>query len=173
MNFSFVTEYNRDAVSTMAKALRKTVRKKKSRRSHIIGVAVIMLALLLALPFGNENNPFEFKDAITLGVAAILGLTLIFEDKINGDIAMKRMLPGLKSSTATFGEDSYTSETEVGTSEFRYDNIIMLAENRDYFVFIFSANHAQVYDKNSLSGGTVRQFRQFITEKTGKEILQF
>ena len=58
MNFSFVTQYNREAVATMAKALRKTVRRKKSRRSHIIGVAVILLALLLALPFGNENNPF-------------------------------------------------------------------------------------------------------------------
>ncbi|MBR5875193.1 MAG: YcxB family protein [Oscillospiraceae bacterium] len=173
MNFSFVTQYNREAVATMAKALRKTVRRKKSRRSHIIGVAVILLALLLALPFGNENNPFEFKDAITLAVAAILGLTLIFEDRINGDIAMKRMLPGLKSSKAVFGEDSYTSETEVGTSEFRYDNIVMLAENSDYFVFIFSANHAQVYDKNSLSGGTARQFREFITKKTGREILQF
>ena len=34
MNFTFVTEYNRTAVATMAKALRKTVRKKKSRRSN-------------------------------------------------------------------------------------------------------------------------------------------
>ena len=173
MNFSFVTEYNRDAVATMAKALRKTVRRKKSRRSHIIGVAVIMLALFLALPFGNESNPFEFKDAFTLAVAAILAFTLIFEDRINGDIAMKRMLPGLKSSKVVFKADSYISETEVGTSEFKYDNIVMLAENQNYFVFIFSASHAQVYDKNSLSGGTARQFRQFISEKTGKEIIPF
>ena len=48
MEFTFVTRYDHKGVSTMAKALRKTVRKKKSRRSHIIGVAVELDA-----PFGG------------------------------------------------------------------------------------------------------------------------
>ena len=173
MEFIFVTRYDHKGVSTMAKALRKTVRKKKSRRSHIIGVAVIILALLLALPFGNRNDPFEFKDAITFSIAVVLALTLIFEDKLNGYIAMKRMLPGLESSTVVFNRNSYFSETEIGKSEFKYDNIQTIAENEDYFVFIFSANHAQIYDKNGLSGGNVDDFRLFIQQVTGKDVEKF
>lgn len=173
MGFTFVTRYDHKGVTAMAKALRKTVRKKKSRRSHIVGVAVIALALLLALPWGNRNNPFEFKDAVTLAVATVLGLTLIFEDRINGHIAMKRMLPGLESSTVVFKEDSYFSQTEVGKSEFKYDNIQSIAENEDYFVFIFSTNHAQIYDKKGLSDGNVEDFRLFIQQVTGKDVEKF
>ena len=46
----------------------------------------------------------------------------------------------------------------------------MLAEADDYFVFIFSQSHAQVYDKKSISGGTIEEFREFIKGVTGKEI---
>lgn len=35
--FTFETTYNQKAMTTMARALRKTVRKKHSRRSHIFG----------------------------------------------------------------------------------------------------------------------------------------
>ena len=54
MEFKFETAYNQDALTAMAKALRKTIRKKRSRRSHIFGTIVIALALFLTLPFGNE-----------------------------------------------------------------------------------------------------------------------
>jgi len=41
---------------------------------------------------------------------------------------------------------------------------------RDYFVFIFSQSHAQVYNKKSIEGGTIEEFREFMKEVTGKEI---
>ena len=47
----------------------------------------------------------------------------------------------------------------------------MIAETDRYFVFVFSESHAQIYDKNNLSGGYVSAFREFITEKMGKPIL--
>ena len=46
----------------------------------------------------------------------------------------------------------------------------MLAETKDYFVFVFGQNHAQIYSKKSITGGTVDEFRQFIANATGKEI---
>lgn len=36
MEFVFDTVYNQKAVATMARTLRKTIRKRKSRRSHIL-----------------------------------------------------------------------------------------------------------------------------------------
>ena len=65
----------------------------------------------------------------------------------------------------------FISETEVGKSEFAYNKIAMIAETERYFVFVFSASHAQIYDKNNLSGGSMSAFREFITEKTDKPIL--
>lgn len=170
MEFKFETAYNQEAITVMAKALRKTVRKKRSHRSHIFGVLVIILALLLTLPLGGKAFVLDFKTIITWLVAAILCFTLIFEDKINGYVARKRMLPGLEKAIVTFNEEGYRSETELGSSEFKYGSIMLLAETADYFVFVFSQSHAQVYDKKSIAGGTIEEFRTFIQNVTGKEI---
>ena len=170
MGFKCETAYNQEAVSNMAKAIRKTARRKRSKRSHIFGVIVIILALLLTLPLGDKAFVFDFRTIFTWFVAAILFFTLIFEDKINGYIARKRMMPGLAKAIVTFKEDGYHSETEVGSSDFKYSTIALLAETKDYFVFIFSQSHAQVYSKKSITGGTIEEFREFITNVTGKEI---
>ena len=170
MEFKFETAYNQEAITAMAKALRKTVRSKKSHRSHIFGVIVVIMAILLTLPIGDKEFVLNFKTIITWLVAAVLIFVLLFEDKINGYMARKRMLPGLAQSIVTFREDSYYSETEVGNSEFKYHNIISLAETSDYFVFLFSQNHAQVYDKKSIAGGTMEEFREFIRNVTGRNI---
>ena len=170
MEFKCETAYNQEAISVMAKAIRKTARKKRSKRSHIFGVIVIILALLLTLPLGDKEFVLDFRTIITWLVAAILFFTLIFEDKINGYVARKRMLPGLAKAIVTFTEDGYHSETEVGSSDFKYSTIALLAETKDYFVFVFSQSHAQIYSKKSITGGTVEEFREFITNVTGKEI---
>ena len=170
MEFKCETAYNQEAISVMAKAIRKTARKKRSKRSHIFGVIVIILALLLTLPLGDKEFVLDFRTVITWLVAAILFFTLIFEDKINGYVARKRMLPGLAKAIVTFNESGYHSETEVGSSDFKYSTIALLAETKDYFVFVFSQSHAQIYSKESITGGTVEEFREFITNVTGKEI---
>ena len=170
MEFQFETTYNQEAVTIMAQALRKTVRKKRSRRSHVFGVIIMILAVLLTLPLGEKEFTLDFKTIVTWLVTAIMLLVLVFEDKLNGYIARKRMLPGLEKATVTFRAEGYCSETEIGKSEFKYNNIMLVAENADYFVFAFSQSHAQVYDKKSMTGGTVEQFREFIREVTGKEV---
>ena len=169
MEFRCETAYNQEAITIMAKAIRKTARRKRSKRSHIGGVIVILFAILLTLPLGDKDFVLDFRTIITWLVAAILFFTLIFEDKINGYVARKRMLPGLVKSIVTFKEDGYHSETEVGSSDFKYSTIALLAETKDYFVFVFSQSHVQIYSKKSITGGTVDEFRQFIVNVTGKE----
>lgn len=170
MEFKFETAYNQEALTIMAKALRKTIRKKRSRRSHIFGAIVIVIALLLTLPMGNEVYVLNFKKILTWAVSAVILFTLIFEDRLNGAVAKARMLPGLEKAVVTFKKDSYHSVTEIGSSEFKYSTIQMLAENNDYFIFIFSRNHAQIYSKASLKGGSIEEFRTFIQQVTNKEI---
>ena len=131
---------------------------------------VIILAFLLTLPLGDKEFVINFRTIITWIIAAILLFTLIFEDKINGYVARKRMLPGLEKATVTFHADGYHSEAELGSSEFKYNTIILLAETDNFFVFVFSQSHAQVYNKNSITGGTIEEFREFLKNVTGKEI---
>ena len=175
MKFTFETEYNQKALSVMAKCIRKTARAKHSKRSHVFGWIVIALALLLSFSSGDEGFVITFKTVITWVAAAVMLIVLLFEDKINGYFARKRMLKGTEKSIVTFdteNSDMFVSQTEVGKSEFNYNKIAMIAETDRYFVFVFSASHAQVYDKNSLSGGTVNEFREFITQKTGKAVVK-
>ena len=152
----------------MAKGLRKTARKKRTKRSHILGWIVIALALLLTLADIKDGIEFTANRIITLVAALVIFIVLLFEDKINGYVAKKRMLPGTEKAKATFTGEGFLSETEVGKTEWNYDRILMLAETKEYFIFIFSSSHAQVYDKNNLSGGTADEFREFICERTGK-----
>lgn len=170
MEFMIKTVYDYQAMKIMARALRKTVRKRRSRRSHILGWIVVILGLLISLPLGNSNFTVSSKTVITwLAIAAILA-ALLWEDAINGYFAVKRMLPQLKTSTAIFTEEGYHSETEVGNSDFRYDNIIALAETKEFFVFIFSNSHGQIYDKHGFISGSEEDFRSFVEKATGLEV---
>ncbi len=91
-NFTFETTYNQKAMTTMARALRKTVRKKHSRRSHVFGWIITVFAVLLIFPIGERNFILDFRTVLTLIAVLVIVVTLLFEDRINGYIAKKRML---------------------------------------------------------------------------------
>jgi len=170
MQYTFETAYDQTALTAMAKCLRKTVRRAHSKKSHLFGWIVIALAILLSFS-GGEEFSVDLRRVVTWAAAGVMLLALVFEDWLNGFIAGKRMLKGTETATATFdteAADTFVSETAVGKTEFRYDSILAVAETGRYFVFLLSANHGQLYDKQSLQGGTAEQFRAFITERTGK-----
>ena len=49
-------------------------------------------------------------------------------------------------------------------------NVKIVAETGDYLVFVLNKNHAQVYDKRTISGGTEAEFREFLMEVIGKPV---
>lgn len=172
MKYIFETEYNLRGLTAMAKALRKTVRKKRSKRSHFLGWIIVALSLLLV--FASKESHLTSKEIVTLIAGAAIVITFIFEDKLNGHIAQKRMLKGTEKSTAVFDEENtetFVSQTQAGKTEFYYKNIVAVAETKEYFVFLLSANHAQLYDKAGLTGGTIEEFKIFINETTGKPVV--
>ena len=174
MQYIFETKYNQESLTVMAKCLRKTVRKKKSKRSHIFGWLVVLLALLFTFISSEEDFVIDLRKIITWIAGISIVIALIFEDYLNGYFARKQMLKGTEKAVAVFDTertDAFVSETEVGKSEFAYDKVALAAETERYFVFVFSENHAQVYDKESLSGGTVNEFKDFISKAINKEIV--
>ena len=167
MEYTFESQYNAKTMASMAKALRKTVRKKHSRRSHIFGWIMVILGLLLLI---FKGFTLDFRTIITLVALVVILVALLFEDKINGFVAKKRLLPGTEKAVTVFTEAGFISTTDIGKTEFSYDKIWLIAETSDFFVFIFSTSHAQLYDKHHLQGGTVDDFRCFIKKATDKQV---
>ena len=167
MEFTFETQYHAKTMASMARALRKTVRKKHSRRSHILGWIVVALALLLLI---SQGFSFDFR-TISTSIAVLVILTVfLFEDRINGYVVHKRLLPGTEKTVTVFSESGFISTTDIGKSKWSYDKLILIAETTDFFVFIFSASHPQLYDKPNMQGGTVEDFRRFIETATKKQV---
>lgn len=167
MSFTFETRYNAKNMAILARALRKTIRKKRSRRSHIFGWIVTALALSLLLAGGFALNT---RTVVTSAAVLMLLTVLLFEDRINGSIAKKRVLPGTEKAVTVFSEQGFRTTTDIGETEWRYDKICLVAETADFFVFIFSASHGQLYDKRAMRGGTADDFRRFIETATGKQV---
>lgn len=169
MEFTFETAYDQKAVTAMVRALRKTQRKKRSRRSHIFGGIVIALGTLLAVGDFTGGRA-DIGTWVTLVTVLVLLAVFLWEDAINAALARKRTLPGLVQVHAVFGEEAYRTETGMGNTEWFYENILDVVELPEYFVFLFDKNHAQIYAKTGMTDGDPEDFRTFITEKTGKEI---
>ena len=170
MEFIFETNYDQKGIAVMAEALRKTIRKKKSKKQHVWAILIIILAVMLTIPKNDEEFVITFNLVITWLAVIVMVFTLIFQDKINGYFARKRMIAGMEKSITTFKEDSYISATNIGKTEFYYKNILEVVESNDYFIFIFDKSHAQIYDKKGITKGNIDEFKTFITKKTEKEI---
>ena len=168
MEFTFQTTYNRPTMTALARALRKTTRKKRNRRAHLLGWIAIALGLMLSLPLGGAPWELSYRTFFTWVVLLILLAVLLWEDALNGYLAVRRLPPNTQLASTTFTDSDYRSVTGLGESRFHYDNILALAETEGYFILIFSQSHAQAFDKHTLSGGTVDAFRSFLEEKTGK-----
>ena len=100
MEFRFETTYDQKGFTAMARALRKTIRKKRSRRSHIFGWCVVGLAILLIAVQRMLEEPWTVQDTLNLGVGAVLAVILLTEDQVNAFFAKKKMLPGTSSAWA-------------------------------------------------------------------------
>ena len=172
MKITFITDYNYKTFTAMAKVLRKTVRKKHSRRSHIIGWLVVLLGILLIAPIGERTFAIDFRTIVTLLAISAIVLAQLLGDPLNGYIATRHMLKGMERATTVFEEDCYTTTTAVGETKWQYTTILLVAETKEYFVFLFDKNYAQAYPKQMVQGGTIDEFRRLITEKTEKAICQ-
>ena len=172
MEFHFTTVYDHACMTAMAKALRKSVRRKRSRRTHLLGWLLILAVLLLWLPIISGRRSADFGDIVSLISIIFVAIVLWKEDSLNAFLAEKRMLPTSRRAEATFTDSGYRNVTEAAVTEWNYENIPLAAicDVGDYIVFALNKTFAQAYDKRSLSGGSVEEFYAFMAQKTGKTV---
>ena len=81
MGIQFETDYNMETLTAMAKGLRKTVRKKRSRRVHIFAAVVLILGLLTILATTAGGEPLGASGVVTMLAMLVVILVSLFEDK--------------------------------------------------------------------------------------------
>ena len=166
MEFTCHTTYNQKAMTAMARAIRKTVRAKKSRIARIYAwVIIVLLAASLWLYRG-----VVWKTVANGAVLATLLLVNWKEDALNGYFARRKALPGTDTADTTFYPDCFLVKTAAAESKWQYDRILALAETRGYLLLVMGKDHAMALDKTALEGGSVSKFCDFLEEKSGRKI---
>ena len=169
MTFEIHSDITNRSMTIASRAMRRVLRRKRSIIWAIFGWSVFFINALLLIPFDGEPFALDVRTVTSLLVEVMLLSVLLFQDRLNGMIACKNTLAGIKDYHIAFGEESYTVVTAATTSTFRYELIDALAESRDYIILLMKKRYVQPLDKRTLTGGTVEEFKRFLEEKTGKD----
>lgn len=161
------TTVDRRAMTALAKAARKTLRRRRSRLVHTFGMAVTaaMLALALGRWMAEDGNWW-----VNLLLAALMLAVTASEDAINGIIGLRQVQPGSKEVTAEFTGGQYVHRTETAVSHWQYEKVQAVCETEEYFILLLDSRHGQIYAKKGFTRGAPMAFRDFISRKTGKLI---
>ena len=164
MEFTCHTKYDQQALTAMARAVRKTVRAKRSRMVRIWAwIIIALLAVSLWISWGNV-----WQMAADCSVIAALLVIGWKEDAINGYFAKRKALPGTDAADTAFYSDHFLVKTAAAESKWQYDKILALAETGEYLVLVMGKNHALAMEKATLEGGSLPEFRRFLEEKSGR-----
>jgi len=167
MEFVNHTVIGSKELTALARGARKSVRRKKGRIVRTLGTLIIVLNLFFAWTSFRIGDTRWWVNA----VLALFLLVVIFgEDRLNGAVNAKYILPEAREVTASFADAMYTHASSMSDSRFSYDQIQAVCETSDYFLFYLNRNLGQIYAKDGFTKGTPMAFREFITRKTGLSI---
>ena len=162
------TTIDRRAMTALAKMSRKSLRRGRSGPVRTLAWFVVVLELFLTYAYirgGERGWPVNALLALFM-LGCLLG-----EDRINGMVGLRQVLPDSREVNATFQTDSsYVHRTQAAESWFPYGGIRAFCETEDYFALLLSRNHGQIYDKTGFTWGTPEDFRELIQRKTGIKV---
>ncbi len=166
--FQIHSAYDRKALKTMARVLRKTMRRKRSIALRVFGWFAVTLMLLSEIALAAlDAFSWDVETALILLLCVVMVATLLFEDDLNGWLAAFSLIPGTREADTRFTPDCYTVVTQAAEVRWNYENIKAVGETSDSFVLMLSKRHTQQFPKAGMTEGTPDEFRAFLTEKTG------
>ena len=170
MEFSFQTLYDHAALTAIARAIRKTYHRRKNVVTRIFMLIVLLLGVYSSTPLSGNEFRITGSNMVCYITLIFIFLTLIWEDGVTALFAKRRLKKGEYMVDAVFDDEGVAIGVSENKSYCIYQRIKYLAETKYFYIFIFSENHAEVFEKDSLSGITEEEFRKFICQKTQKEI---
>ena len=166
MELTFEMNYNLQAMTTMAKAMRKGLQEEQDKKSKWIGWIFVVLTVLIVLFSGKMG----WMQIAALVLITVFSAYLIWQDSVNGFLAMKKLPEKMRTGKWLFREDGYFSDTEAGESDYSYENIFMMVESQGYMILVFHEGTAHIIDLSTIQGGTVDDFRRLLRKKTSLTI---
>lgn len=154
-------------LAALSRGNRKTVHKRRSIIVQLLAVLIITLNVFFAWVSWRVGDSRWWLNA---AVAVFLLLITLREDWFNLKLSGKYVLPEAQEVTSSFGDDGFSQVSNAADNHFRYEQIEMICETSQYFLFYLDHNLGQVYDKNGFTKGTAMAFRDFISRKTGLQI---
>ena len=112
MEFSCHTPYDEKTLTAMARAIRKTVQVKRSRRVRLYAWIIIGLSLV------SHWLSCGFVWQMTANCVAVAALLLVSwkEDALNSYFAKRKALPGTDAADTSFYPDHYLVKTAAAES---------------------------------------------------------
>ena len=169
MELTFKMNYDQKAMTTMAKAIRKGLQEDQNKKSLVIGWIFVALTVLILL----LSDKFGWMQIAALVLIVGFAAYLIFQDQVNGYLAMKKLPAGMRTGKWLFREDGYFSDTEAGESDYSYENIFMMVESQGYMMLVFHEGTAHIIELATIEGGTAEDFRRLLRKKTSLTIQNF
>ncbi len=166
MEFTFEMNYDQKAMTAMAKAMRSGLQEEEDKKSKRIGWLFVVLTAVILVTAGK----FGWMQIVGGVLVACFALYLIFQDQVNGALALWKLPVKLRKGQWIFREDGYFSNTEIGESDYSYENIFAMVESVGYIFLVFQNRQAHILDVTTIKGGTVQDFRRLLRRKTGLTI---
>ncbi len=169
MEFTFEMNYNQKAMTAMARVMRKGIQAEQDKKSKMIGWGVVVLGACILL-FSGKTGWMQIVAAVLL---VLFAAYLIWNDPINGFLALRKLPAKLRKGQWLFREDGYFSNTEAGESDYSYENIFLMAESQGYIFLVFHDGQAHILELSTIQGGTAEEFRRMLRRKTSLTLQQF
>ena len=164
MEFVNQTVIGSKELAALSKGARKTMRRNRNRMVRTMAALVIALNVFFAwVSLRAGDSRWWLNGALALFLLVIV----VWEDRLNGRFRAKHVLPDAREVTASFGPDGYTHVSKASDSRFTYDQIRMICETPEHFLFYLDRSLGQIYRKDGFTKGTAMAFREFIAQKTG------
>jgi hypothetical protein len=166
MEFTFDLNYDQKAMTAMAKAIRTGLQEEQDKRSKIIGWVFIALTVLILL----TSKTFGWMQIAACILIAGFAAYLIWQDQVNGWLALRKLPEKMRKGRWLFREDGYFSDTEAGESDYSYHNIFLMVESQGYMMLVFHEGTAHIIDMSTIQGGTAAEFRKLLRRQTSLTI---
>lgn len=166
MEFTFELNYDFKAMTAMAKAMRAGLQEEQDKKSKIIGWGFAALVVVVLLTSGK----FGWVQMAALVLVACFIAYMIWQDRVNGFLALKKLPEKMRKGTWLFREDGYFSNTEAGESDYTYESIFAMVESGNYIFLAFHTGQAHIIDLATIQGGTADDFRRLLRKKTSLTI---
>ena len=164
MEFVNQTVIGSKELAALSKGARKTMRRNRNRMGRTMAALVIALNVFFAwVSLRAGDSRWWLNGALALFLLVIV----VWEDRLNGRFRAKHVLPDAREVTASFGPEGYTHVSKASDSRFTYDQIRMICETPEHFLFYLDRSLGQIYRKDGFTKGTAMAFREFIAQKTG------